>query len=306
MNKSNVIENTLRMLQIINLLMGILGTMTFDNKWIIIFTVLFIFIIISLITELYLKERYIRFVEFLFENTKHNFILLPKMRMYLRKEKMRNKLKICSMEVKYNVKHKESTESSLLGDAEIIYNLKVYNKSIPKSYKLIIGNDYSDKMPQFYYKYGDIEDYLKGSPEEKNCAPYYKNVVRELGFTLEKNHITQSEWLEISFKLFYENSFEFEHNYFDTIICLPKIYGDSIEYMKYDINLDGFPNDIDFYFFTYSIFADKLNFVINDIPNKCVEKNKSFSVEFNPNSTKDEKAYYFRLGTLDTDKENRF
>lgn len=306
MKNSNVIENTLQILQIINLLMGILGVITFNNKWIIIFIVLFIFIIISLITELYLKERYIRFVEFLFENKKHNFNLLPKMRMYLRKEKMCNKLDVYSLEVTYNVKHKKSSESSLLGDAEIIYNLRAYNKSLPDSYKLIIGNDYSNKMPHFFYKYGDIKDYMKCSPEEKNCSLYYKNVVRELSFKLDKSHITQSKFLDISFKLYYENSFEFEHNNFDTIICLPKIYGDSINCMKYVINLEGFPNDINFYFFTYSICGDKLNFFINDIANECLEKNKSFSVEFSPNSTKDEKAYYFRIGTLDTDKENRF
>lgn len=306
MNSSDLIENILRIFQIVNILIGIICTITFDNNFTIISFVILFFIIISLLITLYSKERYIKFVDFLFDNEKHNFNLLPKMRMYLNNKKKFNKLDIRQVKVRYEIKHKQSTESSLLGDVDILYKIEIKNKAIPNTYFFITGNDYSNKVPRILYKYGTMDSYSEISPEEKSCAIYYKNVVRDICFNIDKKYITQSGNLKIELKVCYENSFEFEHNYMDTIICLPKIFGDNVENMKYDICLQGFPNDIDFYFFTYIICANKLKFGINNIPNVCNEKNKHFSVEFSPKSTRKEQAYYFRIGIHDTDKESRF
>lgn len=306
MNNSNLIGNILRFLQIADILTGIICMITFDNKFNIIFVIILLFIIISLLIILYSKEKYIRFVDFLFDNEKHNFNLLPKMRMYLNKEKICNKINVKLVEITYDIKHKQSTQSSLLGDVDILYKIEIENKSIPNTYYFITGNDYSNKAPEIYYKYGSMTKYSRISPEEKNCALYYKNVVRKFNFYLDENYITNANSFNIEIKVHYENSFEFEHNYLDTIICLPKIFGDSVEKMKYIINLHGFPSKNDFYFFTYSICGNKLKYNINDIPNRCDKMNESFIVEFNPKSTRDEKAYYFRIGIHDTDKESKF
>lgn len=148
--------------------------------------------------------------------------------------------------------------------------------------------------------------YSRISPEKKNCAIYYKNVVGKFNFYLDENYITNANSFNIEIKVHYANSFEYELNYLDTIICLPKIFGDSAEKMQYIINLHGFPSKNDFYFFTYSICGNKLKYNINDIPNMYDKKNESFIVEYNPKSTRDEKAFYFTIGIHDTDKESKF
>lgn len=306
MNSGNIVDIVLKVFQIIDILIGIICIISFDNKISIILVSILLFIIISLIALLYSKEKYIRFVDFLFDNEKHNFNLLPKMRMYLNKEKIYNRVKVKSVDVTYNITHTESEKSNSMGNAEILYTIAIENKSIPKEYYFITGNDYSDEVPQIFYKYGIMDEYSTVSPEERNCAFYYRNVVRKVNFNLDKKLIPQKDTLEIKIKVCYKNSFEFEHNYLDTIICLPRIFGDYVKQMRYTINLYKFQNDIAFHFFTYSILGNKLKYSISVIPNTCTKDNESYSVEFYPESTLDEKAYYFRIGNCDTDKESRF
>lgn len=290
---------------IIEAICSIFAIVVAENKVFVSCLAILVFIIVMLIICLYSKELYIRFIEYLFENEHHRFELLPAMRMYLRTKNIRNKVKYNSISVTYNIKHKKSCESNLLGDLNIIYKLNIKNEKLPKTYYFITGNDYSNEPPTFKYKYGNMQEYSEAAIAEVNCAEYKRNAIRPFKIDLDDNKIAKKGDFVMEMLISYHNSFEFEHIPMDTIICLPKIFGDDIPSLKYTINIIDFPQEEKYYLFSYLIKRDGFRYERTVIDNEHDIGRRTFNVSLRPNNVVGEKAYYFRLGTKDRDVEHR-
>ena len=306
MNFNDYIGKVLTILQVVECVIGIYVVVVSENKVLVGGLVILGFIVVTLLYVLYSKELYIRFIEYLFENEHHKFELLPEMRMYLHIKKIENKVKYNSIDITYDIKHKKSDKSRLLGDVDITYKLDIKNENLPQSYSFITGNDYSNKPPILLYKYGTMEKHTSISADKVNCAIYKRNAIRHFEFEFDKNEITGQDNLEVEMKISYEDSFEFEHVPMDTIICLPKIFGNSIPKIKYTINLIDFPEEDTYYMFSYIVRRKNLEYVRNTIQNTNDSNRRTFVVELSPNKVIGEKAYYFRLGTINRDEENCF
>ncbi len=297
-----------RLIIIVSILEGICSIFAIvvsENKILVGSIAILVFIIVLLAILLYLEELYIRFIGYLLENKYHRFELLPAMRMYLRTKKMRNKIRYNSINVTYNIKHKCSSESRLLGDLDIIYELDVKNEKIPNTFYFITGNDYSNMPPKFLYKYGNMQEYSEATVEEVNCAEYKRNAIRSFNIELSGNKIPKTGNFIMKMKISYQNSFDFEKIPLDTIICLPQIYGDDIPLMEYTINIIDFPREETYYLFSYLIKRDKFGYERTVIENRHDDIRRTFNVTLHPNDIVGEKAYYFKVGTKDRDVEPR-
>lgn len=300
------VGKVLIVIQIIEGMIGIYAFAVAENKVLIGCIFLLVFLIISLLFILYSREMYIRFIEFLFENEHHKFELLPEMRMYLNTKKIANKVKYNSVSVTYDIKHKKSEKSQLLGDLDIIYNLDIKNEKVPRTFYFLTGNDYSNKPPKLLYKYGKMQDYNEVSADKVNCAKYKRTAIREFKIEFDKSLIENKGNFKLEMKISYEESFEFEHISMDTIICLPKIFGDDIPSMKYTINIIDFPPKETYHLFSYIIAREGFCYLRKNIGHEADADRRRFVITFQPNDVKGEQAYYFRLGRKDFDEELEF
>lgn len=310
MNSSNLLDLVLKICQLLNIIIGIICFLVVSNKVYAIFFVLMVSTLILLIYNIVRLKHFICFVEFLFENDIHNFELLPKMRLYLHYKKIKNNIDILDLDISYNifVKSKEQ-EKNLLGNLEIIYKINMSEEKIPKTFHMITGNDFSEKPPKLWIKYGNMNDFAAISYRDRNCAWYNKTSIRDFHFNISENKIVRKGNFILEIKILYDESpsFDFSSNNMETIICLPKIFSDSVKKITYYINLIGFDNKLNFNVFPYVIKSNKKDFEINSIAtisNGDRDINK-FIINLYPNEIKWEKAYYFKIGLNEHDSENR-
>ncbi len=285
--------------QIIACITGIWQAIRLDH---LLLMVLFLFpVIICIIFFLKYKEEieYMHFVEYLFDNETHRFILLPKIRMYIHSRMIENKYKIDEMSVTYNIsRNMGKTSEELIGDLEIIYKLKIKEKKNGR-FDFVSGNDFSDCISA-KYKYGTMREYMNMDLSEKRVPPYWRGYLGHYPIYIEGKNIPVDGPLEIEFKIIAPESFDFGKRERETIICLPLAFSKRIEILKYHINIDGF-DDV-FYSNAYLISKYEGNYRSSSIGD--IERdNNSFEYVLYPDTVNGEKAYYFKIGTSEKDTE---
>lgn len=250
--------------------------------------------------------QYVKFIEYLMNNDKHNFILLPKIKMYIHRNKIINKIKIKQLDVTYNItRHSNNPDKNdglLLGDMVINYEMLIENKCIPSEFNFVSGNDYSNLSPELKYRYGSRSDYQDMDDNSELIAPYWRGSLKHYSFGIEKHYLPQEGDLKIEIKVSCENAFVFNTIPRDTIICLPEVFSDDIDFIYYSINLFDF-EEINYYCDAYQINVEKGEFATHKIGCEKKDGENSFTSKLYPNNLTGEKAYYFRLGTDRTDKE---
>ena len=250
--------------------------------------------------------RYVKFIEYLMNNDKHNFVLLPKIKMYIHRNKIINKMKIKKLDVTYNItRHSinpDQNDDLLLGDMVIKYEMLIENKCIPNEFNFVSGNDYSNLSPELRYRYGSRPDFQDMGDNCELVAPYWRGSLKRYSFRLERQFLSQEGDLIIEIEVSCKKAFVFDTIPRDTIICLPEVFSNNIDSINYYINLIDFEG-INFYCDAYQINAEKGEFTTQKIGCKKQKGKNSFESYFYPNKLKGEKAYYLRVGTNRIDRE---
>ncbi len=288
------------LLQIFCNIFAVIGMLNLKQMWIGAVLIVNILVSASLGYLLYKNREYIKFVEFLSDNQKHNFMLLPKLRLYLNSNKINNDICIHNLKVEYIITATKNND--MMGDLYIKYHLVIENRNLPSAIHFVCGNDYSDSLQKMRYKYGKIDDWQPGNFKQRPGIPYWREKLLDYKISIDKQFIPESAFLYLEIEVDCARSFEFEMLSRDTIICLPKIFSDDIRELNYEIKLQNF-NQKEFYCDAYTISKEKDGYEI--VQSNCFKKSEYLFVsKFNPNKIRGEKAYYFRLGLSENDEEN--
>lgn len=289
-------------LAIITSLLGIIISVTIECLWIIIPFILITIIVIVFFGHYIKIRKYINFVEFLFNNKKHRFTLLPKLRIYIESTKNKNKVHVTNLNIKYSIT-KNKNFSDNIGDLRIEYDMQIENKHLPKQYYVIFGNDYAENKPKIEYSLCN-RPLVSVTFHETKHASYERGLVNEAVINFDNDNFPKSE---ISLKIIhnYINSFNFSETETDTLILLPLLYGNKIDHINYEINLIGFEDYPKLYCDAYEI-SDKgllgIDYEIKDVSTYTKDENLSKSISLN-NAMKYEGAYYVRIGVSEEKME---
>ena len=253
--------------------------------------------------DLYQKKKdYITFVECLFDNDYHNFSLLPRIRMYIQKNNIINKIHIVELNVTCIIDGRESSSSN----SKVIFELKISRKTMINTYNFVTGNDFSTETPVVRYSYGD-ESEIPIMLKKPIPFPDKSNLIRVLSLNIDTEKIpqTQPTW-ELKFEFDYIRLFDFEKMETDTIICLPKAFGERIDTINYTIKIVGCDPNKPFYcnLNKCSIANGKYDVSEQGVTpqNGGNSQNNIYHIAIHPDSYDKEYAYYFRIGTSNTDK----
>lgn len=261
----------------------------------------------------YKKQRdYISFVEYLFHNERHRFSLLPRIRMYMNQFKICNKVNIKELNVDYTIDGKDyqNTEEPLCGDVIKTFRFTIDEMKGTK-YTLVFGDDYSFAAPVIKIKYGSQIEYTELAAQEYSSPPYIKSVVRCVKVEINRQIIPQKGTWPLEIRLEYKKAFDFQNVNMDTIVSLPRLFGNRIEKMRYIIKLINYDRNVKYYCFFYKIAKGYNGY---EIVNKDCDKRKSsendgyteFEAVVPLDNIRKEQAFYFRVGTSNIDKENVF
>lgn len=292
--------------QVISLILEI--NLSDDSSAMIAFISLFIITILGIVLigkKLYKVVMYVNFLEYLMHNDQHDFVLLPKIRMYLHSKKINNKLKIKKIEVTYNITKNTENPDDLLGDMKISYSIIIENNNLPEQFDFVHGNDYSISSPKVKYCYGTRTDYqIMSNNHNMSIAPYWRGALKHYSFALERQYLPQDGDINVSIEVECDKSFAFMKVPRDTIICMPLVFSENIDVLAHNIILHGF-GETKFYCDAYKISKKDFHYERQSI--NCTREHIQDSYKFvsmlYPNRIKGEKAYYFKVGTSELDKE---
>lgn len=309
MNKEFIIILIALIVQVLEFIIGILGvinSLTFLSIACLCLIVVTTIILVVLGYKLYNIIMYVNFLEYLMHNDNHSFVLLPKIRMYLHSKKINNTIKIKSLDVIYDIKKNNDNPEKDLGDMTITYLMNIENNIIPEQFDFVHGNDYSILSPRVKYRYGTKPDFQTMADNHNIIiAPYWRGALKHYNFALEKQYLPQDGDTKIEIKVECDKTFDFMVVPRDTIICLPIVFSKYIEIINYTINVKGF-GETKFFCDAYQISRKDFHFARKSI--NCTNPNNSnntysFVSELYPNRIKGEKAFYFRVGVSESDKE---
>ena len=309
MNKELKIAFVALIVQVMEFIFGVIGVINSINVLSIIFLCLIVGTTVVLIVlgyRLYSKVMYINFLEYLMHNDNHSFVLLPKIRMYLHSRKINNNIKIKKLNVTYDFEKNIEKPEEAIGDMTIIYSMEIENKNIPEQFDFVHGNDFSNISPRVKYSYGTKSD-LQTMADNQNIriAPYWRGALKHYNFAFEKQYLPQEGDIKIEIKVECEKAVDFMKVPRDTIICLPLAFSKFIDTINFTINVGGF-GETKFFCDAYQISKINSKFSrksINCASRKTSNNTYSFDSNVYPNIIKGEKAFYFRLGFCETDKE---
>lgn len=260
-------------------------------------------IILFVILFAFLYRRYvercnfIKFIEYLFDNSTHNFNLLPKICLALDKYKEKNNLKVRELAVKYTydmskINLSSISKNSVIKYTDIIeYSFLFKNENIPNEFVCYLGNMYTDNdMPEISQKHGIQEIYEAVPPPRYTDETYVSSIIQRYCWQLKKENITNSKQFPLSFKLKCQETTR--ENSSDTIIFYPKQYAKKIEKIKFDILFvcdKQILNKVQL----FKVWKDGKEFKHTPI-SETSPINNTFSVAIESDSSKYE-AYYFRV-----------
>lgn len=293
-NFENKIARIVNIVSFIQMNFGIIGSIAslFYKAGILIFCLCMLIsllsVVIYIITNMYLREaNYISFIEFLFNNKTHSFTLLPKISLHMHQTKKKNKFHVHELFVHYEIDAKpyKDSENPFLGDMTATFNYTIYNdRNFPKYFHLCMGNDYTSDPPDIQIKYGSQHDYISHEADELPRDKYIITRVRNWQIKLEESNINGSKTFNLSIKIKYKKSFNFDLTAPDIIIFLPKAHGEKIDEVKYVIDLKNFPS-YDFRFSCHDIVKRNGKYEIGDLSagNIIADKNMtSYNINFTP------------------------
>lgn len=305
----NVSEKTVTILAIIESFLGIfiaLNQLELPIQGIL--GCVWIFVFVVLLLSYKKNYDYINFIEYLCNNNRHRFNLLPRFRIYMHQHKILNKIHVRSLDITYQIDGKkyQNEKEPLYGDVTITYKYEI-EKTSTSEFIWIYGNDYAEDPPLINVKYGSMKEYMQIGAEPCSCPPYMKSVVRCTKIEFLKDYKTEGKIWPMEIKVFYKKAFDFENLDLDTIICLPMLYGNKIDQMDYHIQLHNYSEAVKFYFFPYKIIKKGKGY---DCPIQTYERKEGrhtqFDVKLGLEDVKKEYAFYFRLGTSPSDIEAKF
>lgn len=280
---------------------------------------IWLIIFLTLLYHYSKDHEYINFIEYLCNNNRHRFNLLPRLRIFIHQHNILNRMNVENLDITYSIDGKayRGSEEELYGDLNIKYKYIIKKSSNMKIFTWVYGNDYSFEAPKLKVKYGLLDenekiqgDDMEIAAEECSCPPYMKSVIRHANIEIKKNIVQADKWgMEI--ELDYKKAFDFQNLKLDTIICLPMLFGEKIENINYHILLYNYDQTKEFYFFPYKIIKNKRTY---ECPVQQYQKNviknqklhTRFDISLDLEKTKKEYAFYFRVGTSSRDIESKF
>ncbi len=189
-----------------------------------------------------LKERlsFIEFIEHLFNNTTHNFTLLPKICLALDKSKEKSNLCARDLLIKYtcdmsNVKLNGLKEDSVISYDDIVeYSFTVENKKIPEEFVCYLGNMYADDPVEISQKHGSQETFEIVPPPRYTDETRVASVVQRYSWQIKKDCVTHGKELPITFRMKYDGSGKPKE--WCTFIFYPKQYARRIDNVTFEVD----------------------------------------------------------------------
>ena len=228
-------------LMIINIIASLIAV--FQNyTWLLAISVVFLIIITIYWYKKYKKRAdFIKFIEFLFYNTKHPFNLLPKICLAIDYINKYNKLSLSDMSVKFTYDMRNSSFDKFPNEpieytTKIEYYLKAKNKKLPDKFYYYTGNTYGEQIVNIWKQQAEQgeDKYEKVSVEEAKGG---KLCVQSCSWKLEEDKKPRnSSVFPISF---YVEYIEKTKNYTDTIIFYPKQFAKDIEELEISFEFLG-------------------------------------------------------------------
>ena len=160
-----------------------------------------------------LKERinFINFVEHLFNNTTHNFTMLPKACLARDKSREKSKLSVRDLCITYtcdlskvNIEKLKEDTNIIYGDA-VEYTFIVENKNLPEEFACYLGNMYADDPFEITQKHGNQQEYEFVPQPHCHDENRVASAVQRYSWQIQKENITHGKTLPISFRMKYES-----------------------------------------------------------------------------------------------------
>lgn len=249
--------------------------------------------------DLYQKNNdYITFVEYLFDNSYHNFSLLPRIRMYIQRNNIINKIHIKELNVICII---EKNQKNNYSTSKVIFEFEISRDTLIDTYNFVTGNDFSTETPTVKYSYGDKRE-REVMMEKPIFAPDTSSVIRVLSLDIEKDKIPldQPTW-KLKLEFDYVRLFDFEKMETDTIICLPKVFGEKIDKINYTIIISGYDPNKKFYCNLNKCSINNGKYIVTK--QGVNSQGNAFTTTIYPDSYEKEYAYYFRFGTSNLDEK---
>ena len=308
MDKMSRYEVFSLVLQLFQALAGIGGTIVFKNGFFLIFLALIPITAIGFMLLNYQnieRKEYVQFIEYLIDNEKHNFRVLPLLRMYIHKNNYVNKVTIDQANIKCTIKpssEMQNNQSDVLhGDYTLEYNFAIVNKNLPKIFHFISANDYSNDNPEIKYRFNNSGNYIVASSKPNKVNHHGGGIMKHALISFDNAPIQNKRMINLEIVVNVKRAFAFSKSDRDTIICLPCSYSSNVNQIEYTIDVSNF-SDGPFYCNAKRIIHDKIKYHICDI-NCDATNNTVFMTRFEPDN-QSENACYFRIGLAKEDPDD--
>jgi len=270
-----------------------------------VFIVLSLFLVLFIAVALYANKKYkerlefAEFTEFLTDNPKHNFNLLPKICLALHKNKDTNNLHVRELSVKYTSDFSDIDTSKLTKDEfitysdTIAYELQAENKNLPKKYVFYRGNMYSRGNPKIEQRSGDREGY-EGvpHPEHRNATRVDSSVVCYEWFLQPYN--TKYASFPISFKFQYEE--KTRPSVYENIIIYPRQFAKRVDRINFEMEFTGIEgNEVIKQAELFQIFKGNNGFEYTTVQDLKFSENKVKTKIEIPIDAKEYEAYHIKI-----------
>jgi len=181
-------------------------------------------------------KDYVDFLEYLIDNDKNNFCLLPQVCMRLHKSKEYNKLRVkqltlnCTYDFHNIVRENVQSASEIEFCDTMEYQMEIENNdSIPETYTLYRGNTYSDgTSPEIWERLGNREYGEIPLDEREKYVNKYK-------WPLPQSDIPRSGSFPLAFKFVYHEKNHADAK--DVIIFYPIQFAEKIEKVRFNISI---------------------------------------------------------------------
>lgn len=308
MEKYTVTDVISIVLQLVEILVGLTGTIVFKNY---LFAMTMLFVPLTAIGFTWLRYRrlreYILFIEFLNDNPSHIFRTLPLLRMYIHKHKRINNVYIPRANVYYDIRpckdERYDKDNNLLGDCSIEYEFCVHNNRLPKNFYFMVANDYSNNNSKIECRIGTQGNQCVIDSKSMDVHPNWGGRMNLVSISLDNSLIPQSKEFTIYIRVETKKMFVFRKDSRDTIICLPLQYGRTIDQVNFRIDVSKF-NIHPFYCNAKRIYIERKNPIIDETICVPHEDRTIFTATYCPVKNT-ENALFFRIGLSEVDPDDK-
>lgn len=253
------------------------------------------------LTSFQQNADYIHFVENLFYNQYQTFDLIPRIRIYLHKNNIKNDIHILKLNITCIVNGAQNeNEDFLFADSKVIFEYEISQDTVPNTYEFITGNDFTQSPQSIKFSYGNKNE-QDVMLTENAIQSESSNPVRHISLKIEKqNVIFNNKTWKMKLEIDHIRVFDFRKIKTDTIICIPKVFGEDIDKINYTIKIVNFETNNKFYCNLHKCFLKDNEYVVTAQDVHTISKdskttNEVFNATILPDSGDKEQAYYFKL-----------